>query len=370
MPLLRRFFHLLLLLLLLATSAAAGPAPAPASSPTDPYAVLGVGKSASQRDIKKAYRKLAREVHPDKHPASEKEEYERRFIELANAYEILSDPDRRALYDADPTGAGSAGAAPFTDFESAYARHGGGEVEDTPLNWLGMVVLLSLGVVPVLVARRSNGRSAATASSGTSSSGPPSEAELEALRRDRERREVEREQRRQRREERQEAERRRAKEVQSHHQKPSVTTAPASTGAAASSSSSAANGSSGGGKGKVEGDWTAHEDTRLQKAMKKYPGGTQRRWDRIASQVQRTREAVIARAQILKRQHKPWTAEEQVRLETALRSFPSIPGSGSAGQRERWDKVAAAVGTRSRGECVRRYKELRAALRRAGTPPA
>jgi len=63
----------------------------------DYYEVLGVDKKASQADIKKAYRKLAKESHPDLHPNDKAAEA--RFKELNEANEVLSDPDKRARYD-------------------------------------------------------------------------------------------------------------------------------------------------------------------------------------------------------------------------------------------------------------------------------
>jgi molecular chaperone DnaJ len=65
--------------------------------PRDPYEVLGVAREASEQEIKKAFRQLARELHPDVNahdPAAEE-----KFKEAAEAYEILSDADRRATYD-------------------------------------------------------------------------------------------------------------------------------------------------------------------------------------------------------------------------------------------------------------------------------
>ena len=66
-------------------------------SPTDPYKVLGVDKKASAEDIKKAYRKLARQYHPDRNPDNAKAE--ERFKEIQAAYDILGDPDKRKQYD-------------------------------------------------------------------------------------------------------------------------------------------------------------------------------------------------------------------------------------------------------------------------------
>lgn len=63
----------------------------------DPYEVLGVSRSASEADIKKTYRRLVKETHPDLNPGDKK--VEQRFKELSSAYDLLSDKKKRARYD-------------------------------------------------------------------------------------------------------------------------------------------------------------------------------------------------------------------------------------------------------------------------------
>src|SRR5690349_22134455 len=63
----------------------------------DPYSVLGVARGASEADIKKAYRKLAKELHPDRNKDNPKAA--ERFSEVTRAYDLLSDKDKRAQFD-------------------------------------------------------------------------------------------------------------------------------------------------------------------------------------------------------------------------------------------------------------------------------
>lgn len=80
-------FHWLVLLLLTALALAH----------TDYYKVLGVDRGASEKEIKKAYRKIAKANHPDKNPGDE--QAHQRFVETAEAYEVLSDKEKRSVYD-------------------------------------------------------------------------------------------------------------------------------------------------------------------------------------------------------------------------------------------------------------------------------
>src|SRR4051794_2966762 len=86
--------------------------------PRDYYEVLGVGRTADEAEVKKAFRRLARELHPDVN--AHDPEAEEKFKEVAEAYEVLTDPERRQVYDAyGHEGLKSGGYAPnFGDFGS------------------------------------------------------------------------------------------------------------------------------------------------------------------------------------------------------------------------------------------------------------
>lgn len=86
----------------------------------DYYKALGVAKDASAGDIKKAYRKLARDLHPDTNPGGEE-----RFKEVSEAYDVLSDTAKRQEYDEARTLFRPGGGAPGFDLGDLFSRAGG-----------------------------------------------------------------------------------------------------------------------------------------------------------------------------------------------------------------------------------------------------
>lgn len=102
----------------------------------DYYELLGVARTASQDEVKKAYRKLALKYHPDKNPGNK--EAEESFKEASAAYEVLGDPDKRAQYDqfgheafTRRRGGGGPAVDPFDIFSQVFGGGGGGGIFDS-----------------------------------------------------------------------------------------------------------------------------------------------------------------------------------------------------------------------------------------------
>ena len=94
----------------------------------DPYDVLGVSSSATQEEIKAAYRRLAKKLHPDLNPGNEKAEDE--FQEVGNAYALLGDPEKRKAYDEGAIDAAGQEKPRRSGFYRTYTRGGSTKYED------------------------------------------------------------------------------------------------------------------------------------------------------------------------------------------------------------------------------------------------
>src|SRR6188472_789256 len=113
----------------------------------DLYEVLGVARDASPDEIKKAYRSLARKLHPDVNPDAATQE---RFKEVTRAYDVLSDPKKREMYDlgGDPLSAAGAGGFgqgfSFTDIMDAFFGQSAGARGPRPRTRRGQDALIRL----------------------------------------------------------------------------------------------------------------------------------------------------------------------------------------------------------------------------------
>ncbi|EDO08601.2 DnaJ C terminal domain family protein [Babesia bovis T2Bo] len=108
----------------------------------DPYSVLGVSRNATNDEIKRKFRELAKKYHPDLNPSPDAKQ---KMAEISSAYELLSDPKKRQVYDQTGMNAGDGGYDPtagfsgfgdssfmFTDFAEMFSRMAGGHGNNNP----------------------------------------------------------------------------------------------------------------------------------------------------------------------------------------------------------------------------------------------
>jgi DnaJ-class molecular chaperone len=125
--------------------------------PRDYYEVLGIGRDASEAEVKRAFRKLARELHPDVN--AHDPEAEEKFKVAAEAYEVLSDPERRATYDrfghdglrssGFPPGGGFASVEDI--FQAVFGGAFGFEVRRGPIRGQDLVHAVELSAVQAML---------------------------------------------------------------------------------------------------------------------------------------------------------------------------------------------------------------------------
>lgn len=116
----------------------------------DFYKILGLSRSASTHEVKKAYRKLAKELHPDKN--KDDPNASQKFQDLGAAYEVLSDPEKREMYDKcgeeclKKDGMMNNNMDPFASFFGDFSFHFGGESQQAPQTRRGANVVIELFV--------------------------------------------------------------------------------------------------------------------------------------------------------------------------------------------------------------------------------
>jgi DnaJ-class molecular chaperone len=123
--------------------------------PRDYYEVLGVGRDANKGEVKTAFRRLARELHPDVNDHDP--EAEEKFKEAAEAYEVLSDPERRRAYDAygheGLRGAGAPGGFSSVEdiFQAFFGGNFGFEVRRGPMRGQDLIHTVEISAVDAML---------------------------------------------------------------------------------------------------------------------------------------------------------------------------------------------------------------------------
>ena len=349
------------------------------------YDILSISSTATKKDIKKAYRSQARLIHPDKHPASQKEKYEALFVKLAEAYSVLSDDSKRQAYDN-----GNYNDNFNSNFDEAFKHYGYDGVQDTPANWLALILVSSMLILPIVFVGIKHLRGKSIQDNVT---------RLELLKKTgitpKTKQEIEKEKQRKQTFDKQQKERAIQKEIQRSKQQEQRQKAAAKEASVVISNIQAhvpihkviSNRSNTLEDVQVEINhysvpWNELEKKRFGMASKKYGMGTPNRWERIAKYMgTRDKKGVTNYVKMLKNgenlrlkklklakkdvvrevvevevEVEKWTAEAQLKFEEALRGVPR-----TLSKQERWNEIALRVG-KSRSECVKRFKELREKL--------
>jgi curved DNA-binding protein CbpA len=382
-----KYLHALLLLLLLLRTIKAAEIPSNTNvSPRNFYEVLEVKKSATKREVKKAYRRKAILLHPDKNPTEEKEKYEKLFVELAEAYSVLSNEQKRRDYDD-----GKYEEKFDSNFDDVFKRYGYDGVQDTASNWFVLFITLSMLFVPLIYVgfrkiigntQENMTRKDLLSSRGlvpkTKSEMAKEEKRIQKRRKDREAKHINKlkEKKAQNEMRKMKAEKLAAKnaisaaDIKAHvpvvkiakeRQVVEVQLRPNSE------------------------PWDNEEKQKFSFAVKKYSAGTPNRWGKVAKYMgTRDKSGVTKYVKSLKNVENKrleklkqsgsiaaisssstppppavWTDEEQTLFENALRDIPR-----TLSKEKRWSQISTRVGTKTRSECVKRFKQLRASLKK------
>ena len=386
-----KLFLLLLLLLLFATNTTA-------ATKQSFYKILDVSKTATKKEIKKAYRTKARLLHPDKNPPADKEKYEQLFVKLAEAYSVLSDDDKRVDYDS-----GKYDQKFNTNFDEVFKQYGYDGPQDTAANWLVLAITLSLLIVPttyVVVLKllkkhcsecfeventtRNNLLNARGLIAKTPQEIAKTEQQKEKRMQEEKARNIHRakEKELQRIQRIEKAEKLAAKDavaaanIKAHVPVVQQRVKEKKAIQVVVKPSSA--------------PWDNEEKQKFSVACKKYGAGIGDRWSRVAQYIGTRDKAGVTRyvrgLKNLEKQRNTakanaakakeiavaptvvaaatasavavWTTEEQIKFEEALRQVPR-----TLSKEKRWTEISRRVG-KSRSECVKRFKQLRASLKK------
>jgi len=351
----------------------------------DCYKVLEVEGGADAKEVKKGYRKLALKFHPDKVDPKDKEAAQKKFVQLAHAYEVLT--TKREEYDRGELSTGATGDG--EDWQQYEQTFKSAMVEDNIYSWSVFFAILAMpaGVLvhhfwKDLTAELKRRQKAAQAKLEAAD-------RIESMKTAKQRQLEEQNKMKgtvgvnKRYEEQLEASRQLQKEAEVAYRKKLLEDPSTPTTTEDKQSSDEF----------CSGPWMEDELSRLSKASVKYPGGTADRWGKISKMVgTRSPQAVMQQLSSLKKRGtvaqaseskaqawveadqktvteaqtggaspSVWTPEQQKQLEAAIKKHPAKASDESV---DRWALIANDVDGRTKKECIVRYKEIATLLRK------